>query len=381
MSTVQFNSTVNPLENITWNLAENRIGVFVIAITEAVIIILLNVLLLGLCIKVPIQNRNQLHIIYTFLAVSDLMNGIYLLPISATFFFVHTYIFRYYYVCLSIMTLNSVGTVTTGYLLLLLTAIKCFSVVYPLKSLRYITRKAAISLAAATYIFSYAIIIIPTIVWGSRTVAFMLEKECDIKKAYRDNHKQFLYLAYALSGGFVAGVLVFNSIILIKIAKRTRIGVQENINDTDITSVGFRLSNKPSEEVRTIRINEVPNTTDLTGRNSSNIRSGKPSATKACWQKEEARKYGFRKSKNFKAYLTVLMHVGIYLLNGFPFFIISANKNLKVTYYDNNRNVRFGCNLLLFLTSLTNPILTILRVPGFNKTLRQVLSKIFKPKH
>ncbi|CAG2252979.1 KISS1R [Mytilus edulis] len=379
MSTIQFNSTVNTLANITLNVAENRTGVFVIAIIEAVIIILLNVLLLGLCIKVPIQNRNQLHIIYTFLAASDLINGIYLLPISATFFCVQTNIFRYYYVCLSIMTMNSVGTLTTGYLLLLLTAIKCFSIVYPLKSLRYITRRAAICLSAATYIFSYVIIIISSIVLGSGTVTFMLEEECDIKMAYRDNHKQFLTLAYALSGGFVAGVLVLNSIILIKIAKRTRIGVQENSNSTDITSVGFRRSNKPSEENRTFPINEVPNTTDLTGRNSLKNSSGKPSATKACWQKE-ARKYDFRKSKNFKAYLTVLMHVGIYLLNGFPFFIISVNKNLKVTFYDNDRNVRFGCNLLLFLTSLTNPILTILRVPGFNKTLRQILSKIFKPK-
>ncbi|VDH98186.1 Hypothetical predicted protein [Mytilus galloprovincialis] len=358
MIAIELNSTEDDFStNITVNLITNRTGLFVTAVLEAFLTIILNLLLLGLCAIIPAQARNQLHIFYTFLAASDLINGIYLLLLSASFYFVNTSIFQYYNVCFSVVVMSSAGISTTGYLLLLLTAMKCFSIVCPLKSLRFITRNAAICLTSLVWSFSYVVNVVPSIAWA-REKAFLLNEECSVKMVYHDKVKHFVNLGYVLSGLFVAGVVLFNSFILVKITKRNKVGVQENSKSN--TDIGMRQYGK--------------STKDTSGKTKiQDIKSEKPHLKKNISLKD-GNKYDFKKSKNFKAYLTVLMHVGIYTLCGFPLILIVANRDLYKYYY-NDRSVRFGCILFLYLTSLINPILTVLRIPIFKKSLWKLCRK------
>lgn len=358
MSALAFNSTANVSTNMTIISITNRTEIFTIAVLVAFLTIALNSFLLGLCAKIPTQARNQLHIFYTFLSVSDLINGVILLILSASFFFLDTYIFKNYSVCLSIVIMSSVGPTNTGYLLLLMTGMKSFSIVCPLKGLQYITRTVAICLSSAVGIFSYAVIIIPSIFWAMKNAPLLYE-ECDLRAAYQDNSKQFVTLALVLASVFIVGVLIFNSFILFKIARRNKIGIQgDNISSS---SSGIRRNRKFQEDKNSPERNEV-----------REIQFVKPQLNEKKSQMNP-KKYDFKKSKNFKAYLTVLMHVGIYMLCGVPYFLVSSSKNLKIYYY-NDRNVRFVCSLFIFLTSLINPILTVIRIPLFNKTLRKTLN-------
>ncbi|VDI17048.1 Hypothetical predicted protein [Mytilus galloprovincialis] len=334
----------------------NRTGIFSIAVLEAFVTIALNSFLLGLCAKIPKQARNQLHICYTFLAASDLMNGVYLLLLSASFFFVDTYIFKNYSVCLSVITISSAGPTTTGYLLILMTAIKSFSVVCPLESMQFITRTAAFCLSSAVWIISYAVIIIPTIFWARKN-DIPLYEECDIRAAYQDKFKQFLTLALVLGCCFIAGVLIFNSFILLKINRMNKIGIQRD-KKSNPSSVN-RMDRKSPEKKNSPEKNEV--------RKS---RYEKPQLNEQIAQ-INTKKIDSKKSKNFKAYFTVLLQIGLYILCGFPYFLVLTNQKLQIYYY-NDRNVRFVCSLFVFLTSLINPILTVIRIPAFNKTLRKI---------
>ncbi|CAC5416456.1 KISS1R [Mytilus coruscus] len=331
MIAIALNSTEDDFStNSTVNLITNRTWLFVKAVLEAFLTIIFNLLLLGLCAIIPAQARNQLHIFYTFLAASDLINDIYLLLLSASFYFVNTSILKYYNVCFSVMVTASAGLLTTGYLLLLLTGIKCFSIVFPLKSLRFITRNGATCLSSAVWSFSYAVYVVPSIVWARKKSFFLKEEECGVKMVYDDKVKQFVSLGYVLSSVFVAGVILFNSFILLKITKRNKVGVQEQSKCN--TDIGMRQYEKSVK--------------DISGKNKiQDIKSEKPHLKGKISQKD-GNKYDFRKSKNFKAYLTVLMHVGIYTLCGFPLFLIAANRDLNKNYH-NDRSVRLGCALFL----------------------------------
>ncbi|CAC5384624.1 unnamed protein product [Mytilus coruscus] len=319
-----FNSTANVSTNMTINSITNRTEIFIIAVFEAFLTIALNSFLLGLCAKIPTQARNQLHIFYTFLAASDLINGVYLLLLSASFFFLNSNIFKNYNVCLSVIIMSSVGPATTGYLLLLMTAIKSFSVVCPLKGLQYITRRAALCLSSVVWIFSYAVIIIPSIFWARKNV-FPLYEECDMRAAYQDKFKQFVTLALVLSGGFIAGVLVFNSFILLKITRRNKIGNQGDNKSN--SSSGKRLNRKSTENKNSPEKIEVRESRDEKLQLNEHI------------SQINTKRYDFKESKNFKAYLTVLLQIGLYMLCGFPYFLVITNQNLKMYFY-NDRNVR-----------------------------------------
>ncbi|VDI24514.1 Hypothetical predicted protein [Mytilus galloprovincialis] len=84
--------------------------------------------------------------------------------------------------------------------------------------------------------------------------------------------------------------------------------------------------------------------------------------------------YNFLKSKNFKAYLTVLMHVGFHLLSGMPSFVFLSNRQL-LPYYTSSRRIRFVCAMCRYLVSLIDPILILLRIPVFRTTLKTLCSK------
>ncbi|VDI27784.1 Hypothetical predicted protein [Mytilus galloprovincialis] len=61
--------------------------------------------------------------------------------------------------------------------------------------------------------------------------------------------------------------------------------------------------------------------------------------------------YNFLKSKNFKAYLTVLMHVGFHLLSGMPSFVFLSNGHL-LSCYTSSRSIRFVCAMCRYFVSL-----------------------------
>jgi hypothetical protein len=105
-------------------------------------IVILNLVVLGLCCKIQLQMKSQLHIYYTFLGAADLLNGFGLFLLTSTFFFTEFDIYNYYCVCSFVITINSAEITTTGYMLLLLACVKCFSIICPLKSLRLITKKS-----------------------------------------------------------------------------------------------------------------------------------------------------------------------------------------------------------------------------------------------
>ncbi|VDI55853.1 Hypothetical predicted protein [Mytilus galloprovincialis] len=90
--------------------------------------------------------------------------------------------------------------------------------------------------------------------------------------------------------------------------------------------------------------------------------------------------YNFLKSKNFKAYLTVLMHVGFHLLSGMPSFVFLSSRQL-LPYYTSSRSIRFICAMCRYLVSLIDPILILLRTPVFRTTLKTLCSKCIQRQH
>lgn len=365
--------------NSTSSLVVDRVPIFSAAIVVVFGIIFLNTVVLFVSYKIPALARNPLCIFYTFLGVSDLLNGVWLLITSFSFYFEDADLFHNYYICLFKTVSGNAQLVTTGYLLLLLTFVKCFSIISPLKSLQYVSREMAICSSAGVWVFSYTIILVPSIIWR-RDGTYYPEEECDIIMAYNDNLGKWFILGLFLSGTFYVVLLILNSLIVVKIFKRnSKVGLEKvqvldngpSVSDSDGAEDDGEISTSPKQVVYSLKLESK----DIEGPRSGQ----KVPKRRASKRKQKSNSYDFRKTKSFKAYLTVLMHVGFKFLCGLPAAICVTNKQLKLIYIS-DRRVRFGCYMFLCITSLINPILTLLRLPVFNTTLKKLCKKIFPRK-
>lgn len=413
-------TTMNPIKdnvlcsnktnnNSVWS--ENRSVVFAIAIAESFAVIILNTLFLVLSWQIPHGVMNQLHIFLSFLGTADLCNGVYHVFLSTSFFFENVHIFHLYPVCFTISILNNIGLVTTGYMLLLLNFVKCFSIVFPLQCLQIISRNVAIVLSCLIWIFCYAVIGIPSLSW-MRLVFYLPNEECDIRMAYHEHLPEFLQIGVYLTIAFFVGIAVFNTTSLVSIRRQRKVWVavgkrNADSSATDQTTVSHakedgngryqndfkgRIPNnyrKPScsgsktalpgtSDERNLSPNltyimapifgsdTANNEAHVTARinrwrieNSPDIRS-QPTTNQSTYR-------SFKKSKHFKSYRTVLSSIGFNLLCGTPFLACTSIPSLS-TYFYQSRNMRMICSMSLHLTSLINPILTITNIQVYKKT-------------
>ena len=94
---IQDKGVNSPKMNST-NTTNYRTVIVAASLVEAFSIVILNLVVLGLCYKIPLQMKSQLHIYYTFLGAADLLNGFGLFLLTSTFF-TEFDIFHYYSVC------------------------------------------------------------------------------------------------------------------------------------------------------------------------------------------------------------------------------------------------------------------------------------------
>ena len=364
------------------NTTTYRTVIFAASLVEAFSIVILNLVVLGLCCKIPLQIKSQLHIYYTFLGAADLLNGFGLFLLTFTFF-TEFDIFNHYFVCSFVVTINSSGITTTGYMLLLLTCVKCFSIICPLKSLRLITNTVAVWTSALTWVLCFVTMILPSILW-SRDIIYIPNESCSANMVYHKRYKQFVQLGYAVSGIFSAGIVLVNVAMVIAIVRRNnKIKHDQNIQmRPDVHTCSANDIIKPSTIMDVHALPHSAISIFVVNDNNENqvVNSAMPSTSTAefchgggsCNTRTNG--YNFRKSKSFKAYMTVLMYVGFCVLCALPSFVLTTDKKLKY-YYFNNRDIRFSCLLFSYLTSLINPILTLARVPSFVKTIKQIVQK------
>ena len=209
------------MRNSTNNFLDNRDPVFVISVIEGLGIIILNTVLLVVSCKIKKEVRNQLHIFYTFLGVSDLLNGSLLLVTSFTYFYKDFYLFYNYKICFSIALLAQTQLFITGSLILLLTFVKFFSIITPLKCLKYVTREMAIGLSVGVWIFTSGLVIIPSLVWVQNQV-YTSGQECDLYSVYGDKIEHFITLRKSARGIFIFSLIILNSKIVMTMIKRNR---------------------------------------------------------------------------------------------------------------------------------------------------------------
>ena len=364
------------------NTTNYRTVIFAASLVEAFSIVILNLVVLGLCCKIPLQMKSQLHIYYTFLGAADLINGFGLLLLTCTFF-TELDIFHYYSVCSFVVTINSAGITTTGYMLLLLTCVKCFSIICPLKSLRLITKTVAVWSSALTWLLCFVTMILPSILWR-RDIIYIPNESCSANMVYHKRYKQFVQIGYAVSGIFAAGIVLCDVAMVIAIVRRNnQIKHDQNIlMRPDVHTCSANDITKPNTIMAVHALPHSAISIFVVNDNDENlaVNSAMPSTSTAEFGhgggscNTRTNRYNFRKSKSFKAYMTVLMHGGFYVLCGFPSFVLATDKKLNY-YFFNNRDIRLSCLLFLYLTSLINPILTLARVPLFVKTIKQIVQK------
>ncbi|CAG2208179.1 unnamed protein product [Mytilus edulis] len=422
------------MRNSTNDFLDNRAPLFVISVIEGLGIIILNTVLLVVSCKIKKEIRNQLHIFYTFLGVSDLLNGSLLLVTSFTYFYKDFSLFHKYKFCFSIAVLAQTQMFITGYLLLLLTFVKFFSIITPLKCLKYVTREMAIRLSFGVWIFTSGLVIIPSLLWVQNQV-YTLGQECDLYDVFGDKFGQFITLRKSAMGIFIFSLIILNSKIVMTIIKHNkRVGVLKGKLDTstykpdtkgvlrskmDTSSSVEKLdrmfnmsvlepgiSGGQTTKMETFSFVDEPGTSHkkVETNNTENLSLQKRKISKSQViimselesQTSEKRRiikdpdqksktttkqrligtltYNFLKSKNFKAYLTVLMHVGFHLLSGIPSFVFLSNGQL-LSYYTSSRSIRFVCALCRYFVSLIDPVLILLRTPVFRTTLKTLCSK------
>ena len=364
------------------NTTNNRTVIVAASLVEAFSIVILNLVVLGLCYKIPLQMKSQLHIYYTFLGAADLLNGFGLFLLTSTFF-TEFDIFHYYSVCSFVVTINSAGITTTGYMLLLLTCVKCFSIICPLKSLRLITKNVAVWSSTLTWVLCFVSMILPSILW-SRDIIYISNETCSANMVYHKRYKQFIQLGGAVSGIFAAGIILFNVAMVIAIVRRNnKIENDQNIQmRPDVHNCSANDIIKPNTIMAVHSLSHSTISIFVVNNNNEKqvVNSSMPNTSTAEFCHDggscntRTNGYDIRKSKSFKAYMTVLMHVGFYVLCGCPSLVLATDKKLNY-YFFNNREIRLFSLLFLYLTSLINPILTLARVPLFVKTIKQIVQK------
>ena len=179
--------------------------------------------------------------------------------------------------------------------------------------------------------------ILPSILW-SRDIIYIPNESCSVNMVYHKRCKQFVQIGYAVSGIIAAGIILFNVAMVIAIVRRNnKIKHDQNIQ------MGPNLHTCSAYDI--IKPNTIMAVHSLThstiyisGMNDNNenqvVNSAMPSTSTAefCNGGRSCNTgtngYNFRKSKNFKAYMTVLMHVGFYVLCGFPSLVLAADKRL-----------------------------------------------------
>lgn len=346
--------------NSTSILHGNRTPIFIASIIEGFGTIVLNLVVLTVSYNIPIHQRNPLRIFYAFLGMSDLLNGAILFVSSFNFFLKDGDFFHYYYICVPVVVLAYTQLVTTGYILLWLTFVKCVSIIYPLRSLLYVTRNMAMRSSVGVWMLTYVVVIAPTICWVKDDV-YLHDEECDVLVLFHDQaEKNIRLLGIILTVIFVVVLLTLNSLIVASVFKRNR-GFTSRKTVIQNLRIDSNIFRGPSSE---------QNETQRESISYGNVKRTKPRENTA----GKIRIYDFKKSKSFKAYLTVLMHVGFNFLCGLPVSICATNTHLLV-YYINDRRVRYVCYMSMCLTSLINPILTLLRLPVFKTTLTKLFKK------
>ncbi|CAC5421142.1 unnamed protein product [Mytilus coruscus] len=241
----------------------------------------------------------------------------------------------------------------------------------------------AICSSAGVWIFSYTIMTVPSIIWR-RDETYLPEEECDLIMVYIDHLDKWMILGLFLSITFYVVLLILNFLIVVKIFKRnSKVGSakvqvlnnEPSVSDSDGPKDHGRMSTSPKQVVKSLKLDSK----DIGGPScGQKVPKGRASKRNRL-HKSGANTYDFRKTKSFKAYLTVLMHVGFKCVCGLPAAICLLNKQLRPIYI-NDRRVRFGCYMFLCMTSLINPMLTLLRLPVFNTTLKKLCKEIFPRK-
>lgn len=343
--------------------------IFVWAMTQTVLIIAANISLLVFSCKIPDQTRNPLHVLYTFLGVADLVNGFYCFILSVSYYFTEIELYHHFCVCFFIVTLHNAGITTTGYTLLLLSLMKCISIMYPLKSLRYITQHVVIFSSIGVWIFSYLVIVLPSVYWNVGKFHGTVD-QCNMNTVYDENHKDFSNLGLFLGIGFSVCFFGVNVVTVYSISKQGRkVGNLTSEQDSSKTEgIPPQSTDDLAKTSKTARTSSMCPTT-----NSQKVKTFEYSPVLN--KRQRRNYYNFKKSRNFKAYITVLFHTLVYMACGLPVLILMGYEELSWYYY-NDRNARYIATLFMYMTSLVNPLLTIFRIPVFQKIAKSTASKM-----
>lgn len=336
------------------------------AIIQSILTIAGNLTLLIFSCKIKEQSRNQLHVAFTVLAVSDLINGITLFILAIRYYF-GLQVFNHFNFCFILMLMTHTGVTTTGYMILLLSLLKCISIMSPLKSLRYITRDVTLAASAGVWIFCYFVVTISFVLWRADDSGTILY--CGMTTVLGDNHKTYATtVGLALGIIFSAGFVSINAAIVLTITERGKrigawISAKEKPQVQDKQPITKRENDGATAHVSTIspsinltNVGVQPNT------GTNNVDQAKTANDR-------------RRSQNFKAYKTVLLHTLAYMMCGLPTLIVAGNKSLKWYFY-NDVNVIFFITIFAFLTSLVNPMLTIFGIPAFQKVAKNSVRKL-----
>lgn len=303
-----------------------------------------------------------------------------------TYYFKDAGLFHYYYICLFVVSFAKIQLTTTGYLLLWLLIVKCFSIICPLQSLIYVTRDMAIRSSIAVWIFTYCISIVPFFFWA-RDAVYLPEEECDLIMVFHDKLQQWKLLDTFIVVIVVASLLVLNFLIVVKIFQRNH--QFENAKRQLYTGSSKPQSNKCTlKGVFTSRKSDMTNFKEVNSNKfgrpcyeqketaKENIANEKGTRRKYP-NKSGKNKYYLIKSKSFKGYLIILMNVGFKLLTTLPIIVCTQNTHLLDVYYLYEIIVRFVCYMSLCLTSLFNPVVTLLLLPIYNTTRTKLCKKYF----
>lgn len=359
-------------DNSTSSLEGFQSFVFSWAMIQSIIIITANTILLFFSCKIPDQTKKPLHILYTVLGAADLFNGIICMLLAVRYYFQIAF-FQRYFICFCLMLMTHSGITTTGFTLLLLSLKKCISIVYPLKSLHYITRNVAIVSSAGVWIFSFTVITVSFSLLRTRNFIGITDS-CSMETILGDNHGQYVkVVGFGLGTIFSVGFAAMNLVIVYIITERGKkvgswISGQVRAKNEDKQPTITNEREKTCKTIGTV----VTSPSVAVGQMKSNVLNAKSSERKIDQNKNSFHK---KRSKNFKAYITVLIHILAYMVCGLPTLVLTTNKSLSWYFYK-DINVIFLATLFMYMSSLINPFLTIFRVPVFQKIANKTIGRM-----
>ena len=422
-----------------FQMEENRRITFFVAIVISCFIIFLNILLLQLYPFVQKLEKNKVpfHIFYVSLAISDLMNGIFLCMYALTLLENNANRWQNFELCSFIVfSTNTVCTVT-GYTLMLISVVQFFSVAYPLRCRNIVTRRCAVFISVLTWLCCIVLLtVIPLFFLNEKKR--IVDEECTLEIIFRGNMEKVRKLNILVASIFVGGIAISNAGCLLLISKRHgRVQQKKRSHKNNIENETYLKDTKPqsglhspstvTEQTNTgsdnqagqlsstystlyqgdvkstenvlsmfsiqekyIHENEGEQIQNDTPINKSNLEieinlpTGSPKGT-SCSESKRRPLNGEKsmamhndkgKEQLKKAFYMVFMRVILY-------FICLAPSSLVVCFSTNAftsetcRTVRFGMYLFLQMTSFINPILTLSTIPVFREAFLKRYKVIF----